>query len=51
MKLRNSEKYKSPNARTARMERSDIQKITKHLNFKHKEPKIIQSEYSHKKNQ
>ena len=50
MKLRNSEKYKSPNARTARMERSAIPKMMKHLNLKHKEQNAIQKRYTCKKN-
>ena len=34
MKLRHSDQYKFPNARTARMERSAIPKMIKHLNLK-----------------
>ena len=49
MKLRNSDKYKSPNARTVRMERSAIPKIINHLNFKHKEQNAIQEKYTYKK--
>ena len=42
MKLRNSDKYKSPNARTARMERSAISNMINHPNLKHKEQNAIQ---------
>ena len=40
MKLRNVEKYKIKHVRTARLERSAILKMSKHLNKKHKELKI-----------
>ena len=40
MKLRNVEKYKIKHVRTARLQRSAILKMSKHLNKKHKELKI-----------
>ena len=50
MKFRNSDKYKSPNARTARMEKSAIPKIINHLNLKHKEQHAIQEKNTYMKN-
>ena len=49
MKLRNSNKYQSTNARTARMERSAIPRMIKHLNLKHRDQKIIQEKYTFKR--
>ena len=46
MKLRNTEKYKTLNARTARMEMSAIPNMIKHLNKKHKENIMIHAKYS-----
>ena len=40
MKLRNIDKYKVKHVRTARIQRSAIQKMTKHLNKKHRESKV-----------
>ena len=49
MKFRNSDKYQPMNARTARLERSAIPKMIKHLNLKHKEQNLIQEKYTFKK--
>ena len=40
MKLRNVDKYKIKHMRTARLHRSAIWEMSKHLNKKHKELKI-----------
>ena len=50
MQLRNSDKYKSPNARTARMERSAISNMINPPNFKQKEQNAIQEKKTLKKN-
>ena len=49
MTFRNSDKYQPMNARTARLERSAIPKMIKHLNLKHKEQNLIQEKYTFKK--
>ena len=46
MKLRNSNRYKIINARTARMEKSAMPRMIEHLNKKHKENKRMHDKYS-----
>ena len=46
MKLMNTKKYKTFKARTARMEKSAIPNMIKHLNKKHKENIMIHAKYS-----
>ena len=45
MKLRNPLKFKPINAKTARLEKSAIPKMIKHLNLKHEEQKRLQEKY------